>query len=297
MKRRGFTLIELLVVVAIIALLIAILLPSLGKARELSNRSVCAANLRGIGQSCNVYGADSGDAYPAVSPGGATRTYALSGATANQTSVDNIYKNTYYNSATFSRANDPLVNLWILVLRGDVSTKSFICKSDNASTAAPLNSTATPANYNDSFVDNKSCSYSFSYMWTTDGKSIGKWWSATVDASLPIASDLAPMDGQGTPARKTNGTTASPNVYGKLANSWTHQQDGQNVAFADAHVEFVRAPNVGQNSDNIFTGNDGVPTDAGTTLTSKSLGKSAGGSSGTFDVVMVPIAKDDGGRP
>ena len=66
MKRRGFTLIELLVVVAIIALLIAILLPSLGKARELSNRSYCAANIRGVMQSCSVYSSENSDLFPAV---------------------------------------------------------------------------------------------------------------------------------------------------------------------------------------------------------------------------------------
>lgn len=53
--RRGFTLIELLVVVAIIALLIAILLPALGRAREQSRAVACGANLRSFGQAAYTY--------------------------------------------------------------------------------------------------------------------------------------------------------------------------------------------------------------------------------------------------
>ncbi|HVT80688.1 MAG TPA: DUF4190 domain-containing protein, partial [Phycisphaerae bacterium] len=54
----------------VIAAAAAILIPSLGKARELSNRSVCAANMRGISQSMNLYAADNNDNYPIVSPTG-----------------------------------------------------------------------------------------------------------------------------------------------------------------------------------------------------------------------------------
>lgn len=57
-RHHGFTLIELLVVVAIIALLISVLLPSLSQAREQAKSAVCLSNLRSIGTSMNTYAND-----------------------------------------------------------------------------------------------------------------------------------------------------------------------------------------------------------------------------------------------
>jgi prepilin-type N-terminal cleavage/methylation domain-containing protein/prepilin-type processing-associated H-X9-DG protein len=62
--KSGFTLVELLVVISIIAVLLAVLMPSLQKARESAKNVVCKNNLKQIGYGISLYAEDHSQAMP-----------------------------------------------------------------------------------------------------------------------------------------------------------------------------------------------------------------------------------------
>lgn len=78
-RNKAFTLIELLVVISIIALLLAILTPALGKARAQAQAAICLTNLKTWGTIYSVYASENADRFPEYGDTG----YTISDLAAN----------------------------------------------------------------------------------------------------------------------------------------------------------------------------------------------------------------------
>jgi prepilin-type N-terminal cleavage/methylation domain-containing protein len=109
-RNGGFTLVELLVVIGIIAILVAILLPSLARAQESSRRVNCLSNLRHVHQAFMLYALDHHDQVPLGYRGG----------------------NTQWNSMVYSATAKKIVLFGLLQLEGRMkSPRVFFCPSEN----------------------------------------------------------------------------------------------------------------------------------------------------------------------
>jgi len=260
-KRAGFTLIELLVVVAIIALLIAILIPSLSLSRERSRQSRCAANLSYIGKALATYVFEQGS-LPLQPPPPANRFGKWSYPVTAAASLDPIDPITAMytptGGGTYREAGDPLANMWLLVVTKRATPALFICPSDPRN-PVPADITIGPPVASPSHMLNfgtylglagsaETDSYAFAYPWIAILGPATPWWKGTFDASLPLGADIGPSM---TPP--TDDPTATPGT--PASNSKNHRGAGQNVVFADGHVDFARRNDVGYAHDNIYTGN------------------------------------------
>ncbi len=279
MKRKGFTLIELLVVVAIIALLISILLPSLARASELAKRSVCASNLRQMFTSMYQFANDNSGMFPQapfdptaggsiiVSPANSGDIDVLPGESErweNQDDPDVILGATVSSIGAVSDRTISM-NLWKLVKEEFTDANIFQCPScaksgdrvnlrDQSDVDAGAKCfTDFPLTGGPTVPYKGSIAYSFVQPWTSwsgtgttaDGRGSYEMWMADGYPEVVIAGD----ENNGEDPTATN----TQDNLEKLINSTNHNGDGQVLLHGDGHAAWSSTAYAGVSKDNVYT--------------------------------------------
>jgi prepilin-type processing-associated H-X9-DG protein len=256
-SRNGFSLVELLVLLAILVILLSIFVPFLLRVSETDKRIRCTDNLRVIQQGLKAYATANGNNLPRV-------TYEPSRSPTGYVAYTGADSADPFARGSNVRPNDVTASLWLLVRAGFVPPARFVCPSSGA-TADPMTQGARSAapQERSNFSGPSHLSYSY-----TSPFSASPGYRLNTDLlkfDFAVLGDKNPGTGGGD---AVNEPAYDATAFALArANSNNHGQAGQNVLYADGHVQFQTTPyaGVGEGAvrDNIYTAASTTPLPEG----------------------------------